>query len=59
MIFIQTSYSIHIGRAKIEIFDPIWNFLTQYIFCSSHQNELFDGIKSNFDYVEKFLKNVI
>ena len=48
---------IEIGRAQIENFGPIWNFLTQYIFCRSRQDKSFDGIMTIFHYVEKFLKN--
>ena len=44
------------GSRQIEILGRKWNFLTQYIFCRSRRDESIGGIKSEFYYLEHFLK---
>ena len=44
------------GCRHIEISGRKLNFLTQYIFCRSRRDESIDNIKSEFYYLEHFLK---
>ena len=44
------------GPAQIENLVQYDFFLTQYIFCRSRQDQLFDVTTSIFRYVEKFLE---
>ena len=53
----KVKYKRVVRKSQFSTGYTICNFLTQYVLCSSRQDDSFDGFMSNFDSVKNFFRN--